>query len=186
MILLIHHRAGLGDAALDQIGLNLKLLVRTQVDHGVERQIAGKCDPDCMPSRREQHGFSYAVELIHVSRELIVHKNRRPGGRGGDFQLSRGFLGRGVRRPYQRDIDQAGLSGLEDDLLGVVLYQAWRTMMSCFPGNKIIFFSPVNSFTEPTYCPSTQTPAVFSALVWPRNLVQIERDPRRAPCQPQP
>ena len=41
ILLLIHQRTGFGDAALYQFGLNLELLVRTQVNHGLKRQIAG-------------------------------------------------------------------------------------------------------------------------------------------------
>lgn len=37
--LFVHYRTGLSDAALHQIGFDFELLMRTQVDHRVERQI---------------------------------------------------------------------------------------------------------------------------------------------------
>ena len=41
VLLLADLRSGLGDAAFYEISLNLELLLRAQVHHGVEGQVAG-------------------------------------------------------------------------------------------------------------------------------------------------
>jgi len=40
LLLLVDLRSGLGDAAFYEISLNLELLLRAQVHHGVEGQVA--------------------------------------------------------------------------------------------------------------------------------------------------
>ena len=79
---LIHQRAGFGNTALYQVGLDLQLLVRTQIDYSIKGQIARQGDANAVPAGGEQHRLPRSVKLVDVSGKLIVHKDRSPGGGG--------------------------------------------------------------------------------------------------------
>ena len=81
VLLLIDQRPSLSDAALDQFGLNLELLVGPQIDHSFKWQVPRQRYSNIVATRCEQHGFSRAVELADISRELIVHEYGRDNKR---------------------------------------------------------------------------------------------------------
>jgi hypothetical protein len=78
-------RAGLGDAAGEQVGLDGDFLVWQEADFSVEGLIAGKSDFDAMLSGADEHAAADAHEFVDAPGKRIIDKDR--GSFRSDLQL---------------------------------------------------------------------------------------------------
>jgi hypothetical protein len=90
LISLVYKRAGFGNAALYECGLDSKLLIGAQVHHVVKGQLTRQRDPYAMLSWRKEHRLAWPIKFLHVPGELIIDEDCCPRWGGGDFQLPRG------------------------------------------------------------------------------------------------
>src|SRR5579862_2947530 len=87
----------LDDAAFHEVRLDLKLLIRAQVNRGLKGQVSRERNAYVMLSCRDEHSSAMPVELICVSGELFVHEYGSPLGICRDFQFTRGSVRRRPR-----------------------------------------------------------------------------------------
>src|SRR5208282_641358 len=90
--------AGVRDASLDEICLDLEFLFRQQIDLRLECLITGEGDLDSMFSRTDEHGAPDAGELAHMAGVCVIEEY------GGAIRRNRQFhLGR-YRRVLHADV----------------------------------------------------------------------------------